>query len=566
MRELVVGTRGSALALAQTQLVCAALRQLEPSLRIRVERITTTGDVRADVPLSALGRGIFVSEIEAALRDRCIDFAVHSAKDLPSTLSRDLILAAIPAREDPRDVLVSRSGTLRQLSPGARVGTSSPRRACQLRALRPDLDLRDMRGNVDTRLRKLAAGEYDAIVLAAAGLNRLGRADAATERLPPAIMIPCVGQGALAVEARADDAELVTLLAQLDHAPTRAQVDAERAFLAELGAGCLAAVAAHATIQGDRLELLAMIGDVDGRQQTSRSSGSLRDAAGVGSRLARAMLRDGAASFLARQAGGRPLENRRVIVTRPAAQSEEVLALLRARGAEAIAYPAIRIATAKTAVALERELRQLDRFDWVVFTSANAVRAVAATLIRLALTVPPGVRFAAVGQATANELTEVLLEPAFIASEASAASIGRELPITHGALVLLPRGDLASPALVQQLSGRGARVRDVIAYHTVPGEGIPDLEKALISGDVDAIVFASPSSVRFAAEGIERARNIGCAVPALVCIGSTTARAVHDLAFDVAATAATPATGDIVEAVERALSPATARLARTAER
>ncbi|MGH7636746.1 MAG: hydroxymethylbilane synthase, partial [Gemmatimonadaceae bacterium] len=332
MRDLVVGTRGSALAMAQTELVCTALRARHPGLRIRIERITTTGDVRADVPLSTLGRGIFVSEIESALRERRIDFAVHSAKDLPSTLASELVLAAIPAREDARDVLVSRAGTLRQLPFGARVGTSSPRRACQLRALRPDLDLRDMRGNVDTRLRKLAAGEFDAIVLAAAGLNRLSRADVVTDWLSPAIMIPCVGQGALAIETRADDTELVSLLSGLDDPQTRARVLAERAFLAELGAGCLAAVAAHATIENDRLELLAMIGGADGKQHISRSSGSMRDAAGVGSRLARAMLRDGAARFLARTDG--PLVNRRVIVTRPAEQSRELLALLRARGAD----------------------------------------------------------------------------------------------------------------------------------------------------------------------------------------------------------------------------------------
>jgi hydroxymethylbilane synthase len=224
VRELVVGTRGSALALVQTEIVCSELRKFDPSIAMRVDRITTTGDERSDIPLSQLGRGIFVTEIEGALRDGRIDVAVHSAKDLPSTLADDLVLGAILPRADARDVLVSRHGTLRKLPVGARVGTSSPRRACQLLALRPDLVPCDIRGNVDTRLRKLAAGEFDAIVLAAAGLIRLGRQAEITEWLDPIMMIPSVGQGALAIEVRADDERTLRLVARLDHAHTRAAV------------------------------------------------------------------------------------------------------------------------------------------------------------------------------------------------------------------------------------------------------------------------------------------------------------------------------------------------------
>jgi hydroxymethylbilane synthase len=297
---LVVGTRGSALALAQTDLVLAALRQRWPELETRVERITTTGDTRRDVPLTALGRGAFVSEIEAALRERRIDVAVHSAKDLPSRLAAGLTLAAVLERADPRDVLVSRDGTtLRELRKGARVGTGSPRRACQLRATRPDLDVQNVRGNVDTRLRKLGAGEFDALVLAAAGMIRLGRADEATEWLETSVMLPAVAQGALAVEVRDGDQDVVDLVAPINHLLTAAAVTAERAFLGRLGAGCTAAVAAHATVATTgELSLTALIGAPDGRHVRDTVVGPLDDAEQMGDTLASALLESGGGAFL----------------------------------------------------------------------------------------------------------------------------------------------------------------------------------------------------------------------------------------------------------------------------
>jgi hydroxymethylbilane synthase len=297
---LTVGTRGSALALAQTQLVLDALRQRWPGLEVRVERITTAGDARRDVPLAMLGRGAFVSEIEAALRERRVDVAVHSAKDLPSQLGRELRIAAVLERADPRDVLVSRDGaTLRDLPARARIGTGSPRRACQLRGARPDVEVLDVRGNVDTRLRKLAAGEFDALVLAAAGMIRLGRGDEVTEWLDPAVMLPAVAQGAIAVEARANDQEVVDLIAPLDHAPTAAAVTAERAFLGRLGAGCTAAVAAHATqAADDELSLAGLIGAPDGRHVRGTRTGAVGDAEELGDALASELLDMGGAAFL----------------------------------------------------------------------------------------------------------------------------------------------------------------------------------------------------------------------------------------------------------------------------
>jgi hydroxymethylbilane synthase len=297
---IVIGTRGSKLALAQTELVRAALLARYPALTVSVERITTQGDAVIDRPLAAIGgKGLFVSEIEAALRAGRIDLAVHSAKDLPSALPDDLTIAAIPARADARDVLVARDGaTLRDLPPGARVGTSSPRRACQLRALRPDLVIADVRGNVDTRLRKLAEGQFNAIALAAAGLARLGLTGVISEWFAPETMLPAIGQGALAIEMRADDADLAALLAPLHDAETAAAVTAERAFLAELGGGCTAAVAAHATIAGDTLTLAGLIGATDGRLVRDARDGAVTDAARLGAALAASLLAAGGVALL----------------------------------------------------------------------------------------------------------------------------------------------------------------------------------------------------------------------------------------------------------------------------
>src|SRR5690349_3476293 len=239
--QLTIGTRGSKLALVQAEQVRTALLARHPELAVTLEIITTRGDVVLDRPLTAFSdKGLFVDEIEAALRAGRIQLAVHSAKDLPSELAGDMTIAAFLPRADPRDVLVSASGAgLRDLPAGARVGTSSLRRACQLRAARPDLALVALRGNVPTRLRRLDDGDLDAVVLAAAGLGRLGHAARVTERLDPAVCLPAVGQGALGIETRTDDAALIEWVrATCHHDDDATCVAAERGFLAELSGGC----------------------------------------------------------------------------------------------------------------------------------------------------------------------------------------------------------------------------------------------------------------------------------------------------------------------------------------
>ena len=301
MRQLTVGTRGSALALAQTELVIASLRQRHTGLSLRIKLIATKGDVMRDVPLATIGgRGVFVDAIEEALRTGEIDLAVHSAKDVPSRVPSDLSMAAFLERVDPRDVLVSRAGRLAELPAGARIGTSSLRRVSLIHAVRPDLETAHLRGNVDTRLRKLDAGDYDAIVLAAAGLVRLGLADRVTEWLPAESMVPSPGQGALGIEVRSEDVELHRIVRSLAHRETEIAVSAERAFLARLGLGCAAAVGAYGIVDGgDRLTLRAMIGAADGRSVRDVETGSGEDAEAIGDRLAERLLATGGQALVA---------------------------------------------------------------------------------------------------------------------------------------------------------------------------------------------------------------------------------------------------------------------------
>lgn len=303
-QTLTIGTRGSRLALIQTALVRAALLTYYPDLDVLTTIITTKGDVTLNIPLAgARDRGLFITEIEEALRCGQVDLAVHSAKDLPGQLAPDMQIAAYLARADARDALVSLYGNLAALPPGARVGTGSPRRRAQLYALRSDLAVLDIRGNVDTRLHKLDSGVYDALVLAAAGLHRLGLGGVVSEYLDPQVMLPAVGQGALAIEVRTADQHLSELLAPLNHLLTAQAVSAERSFLAKMNAGCSAAVGAYATVEQDVLTISAMAGGADGCIIRAAGHGAVADGVRLAEELAEELLGLGAGALLSGKGG-----------------------------------------------------------------------------------------------------------------------------------------------------------------------------------------------------------------------------------------------------------------------
>ncbi|MGZ4841779.1 MAG: hydroxymethylbilane synthase [Candidatus Angelobacter sp.] len=266
MTKLRIGSRGSQLALWQANHVAALLRAKKHTVEIEV--IKTTGDKMTSVALAKVGtKGMFTKEIEEALHAKRVDLAVHSLKDVPTDLAQEFELAAIMKREDPRDAFISvKFSGLEELPQGAKVGTSSLRRQCQLKAMRPDLEVLPLRGNVDTRLRKLESGEYDAIILAAAGVLRLGLETHVRSRISADVMCPAVGQGALAIEIRRGDQQTKTLLAFLNDADTHAAIDCERELLGSLGGGCQVPIGAYAEKRGGRLYLQAMVGRPDGSQ------------------------------------------------------------------------------------------------------------------------------------------------------------------------------------------------------------------------------------------------------------------------------------------------------------
>lgn len=299
---LRIGTRRSQLALWQAEYVKRTLETLHPGLQCRLVKIVTKGDKLLDVPLAAIGgKGLFIKEIEEALSRGDIDVAVHSLKDVPSELPPGLCLAALPPREDPRDALLTKEtrATLQTLRWGARIGTSSVRRGVQLKRLRNDFEIVSVRGNVGTRIKRLDTGELDALVLAYAGLKRLGQTNRIAQILDPEICLPAVGQGALALEARQDDRTVLRLLEPLDDPTTRVPVGAERAFLHALGGGCQVPIAGLGRLSGDTLQLSGLVASLDGTDYIRREiEGPAASAAELGSRLAREILSAGGETIL----------------------------------------------------------------------------------------------------------------------------------------------------------------------------------------------------------------------------------------------------------------------------
>jgi len=508
---VVIGTRGSALALAQTKLVAS---RLGDDVEIRVLR--TAGD-RSEKPIRTLGDGAFVATIEEALLRREIDVAVHSLKDLPTAERDGLLIAAVPEREDPRDVLVTTSrGGLASLPEGAVVGTSSPRRAAFLRALRRDAMTREIRGNVDTRLRKVREGEYDAAVLALAGLRRLGVAVDEGEILDAHVMPPAPGQGALAVQCRADDRALRARLAHIDDPDTHVAVRAERALLAALGASCTLRLGTLARVENGAVRLAAAFAV---GEEIIRFEGSGPDPDSVAAAAARAL----SASFL---------DGLTVVLTRDEEDDRELAEDLRGLRARVLIAPCIRTEPLADRIALARAIGDAGADDLVVVTSRAG--AVAIGSCGAELRAPVG----AVGWSTAEQLRAIGVSPRFVARSPSAVALGRELPLPRGT-VLLARSDRATGELPAILRERGARVREEVAYRTVVGMTgeIGSVRDVLASGVLPVVVFASPSAV----EGFVKEIGLSALAHARpVAIGPTTARRIAELADLVATTARSP--------------------------
>lgn len=543
--EVRIGTRGSVLALAQAQLVVEALSRA--GRRSRVVVIETQGDRRT--PDTAWGEGAFVAAIEQALSGGRVDIAVHSAKDMPTSEPTDLVVGAYLPREDPRDALVVPVGAeargLEHLPVESRLGTDSPRRTAFLLAFRRDLRPHPLHGNVDTRLHRLEEGGSDALVLAVAGLVRLGLGERISERLAPEVVPPAPGQGAIALQARRDDEELIATLAAIDDERTRLAVEAERAFLAWSGGGCRAPIGALATIESDGLVLRGAYALPDGSAAAFESvRGDARDGRLLARELAgllgtrvpgvadRATGSTHARGVTGRRDGPRP----RVLVTRAAEQARDLVEELHRVGLDAVAVPTISIDPEVDHAALDACLRRLAGTDWIVITSANGAQAVLHSLARTGA--EPGItRWCAVGTSTRATLERHGVRVDLVPARSSGSGIGAQLPVGPGDRVLLVRGDLAGPELPQILRSRGAQVEEVIAYRTIeaPESSLAPLRAAMTQGPFDAVLFTSGSTVRGLvklAQHLPRDARLPAvtAVPA-VCIGPETAREARRAGF-----------------------------------
>jgi len=546
-----LGTRSSKLALRQTALVAEKLQAARPDLDCRIIHISTHGDEDRDRPLPEIGgKGLFTERIEEALRGNRIDAAVHSLKDLPVEDSPGLIVAAVLAREEARDVVVSRSGAgLQALPAGAVVGTSSTRREAQLRAFRPDVVVKPIRGNVETRVAKVGRGEYDATVMAGAGLLRLGLSDSVSQWMDAEQFLPAPGQGALAVQCRADDRDMLALLAVIDDPTLRKATDAERGFLGRLGGGCAAPVAAHATVSPDSAGTVHLVGRVISLDGTNvvEVEGQGEDPVELARRLAADALRRGAGQILKRER--QPLKGKRVLVTRAREQASDICMLLAYRGAIPVLLPLIRIEGAGNAPHIASVISDLASYDWVVFTSVNGIEHFWSRLDDGAL--PK--KTAAVGPATADALAGRGAAPAFIPSEHTSAALARGLVDLEGVSIasrriLLPCAVEHDQDAARILRAAGALVVELPVYRTVPEPPAP-ADLAALDGGVQAALFLSGSAAR--ASGSLAERLSGAVVG---CIGPSTAEAAREAGLRVDVVPAEHTAEALVAALEERFS------------
>jgi hydroxymethylbilane synthase len=534
-RTFRIGTRGSALALVQARWVAASLSELGIGTELILLR--TDGDDRAAD--TSWGEGAFVGRIVEALLDGTVDMGVHSAKDVPTDEHPDTVIAAYPRRDDPRDALVcrERGSTLARLPHGARVGTDSPRRTAFLKALRPDLELHPLHGNVDTRLAKLDRGDTDALVLAVAGLTRLGLADRIDEVFPVELVASAPGQGALAVQVRADDVEARGAAARLDDPATRIAVVAERLLLTAAGGGCRSPIGAVGRVEGDRFWLVAGAERIWvptrgaatdlARVVWVRTEGEPRHHRALAERLAARIV---------------TLRTRpRVLVTRPARQAAPLLEALSREGVEAVHVPAIEIRHVDGGGPLVVAITAAAAGTWIVLTSVNAMSATLRAVARAGVS-PGNLRWAAIGATTAAALRGQGISDPFVPRIPTARHLAEELPIGTGDRVLLPRTDAAEATLPEALRLRGALVEELPAYRTVeaPSASRELLSRAIDDGPIDAIVLTSGSTAR-GVLGLAAADTTSMLQRTpVIAIGPTTAAVARRVGFDTVIVAPAP--------------------------
>ena len=565
--QIRLATRGSRLAMAQSGMIADALRGLGAD--VELVPVKTLGDV-STAPLSSMGGvGVFVAAVRDAVLAGACDLAVHSLKDLPTTRAEGLTLGAIPDREDPRDALCARDGLgLWRLPRGAKVGTGSPRRAAQLRAVRSDLEIVDIRGNVDTRLGRVGA-DLDAVVLAAAGLNRLGLSGAITEFFEPDVLMPAPAQGALALECRTGDTELLALLVQLDHSPTRIAVEAERELMRLVEAGCAAPFGALAEIvppssvdpiPDTPADLFHAMEEVDATLPSAggwfRLQARLATPEGMTTLAKSIRFEGGPLGLSPRSPDLRTVGTIKKIVA-TMAQDLAPLVGLRvlmppSRLAEAVALRGAQVTTAAftrhTTVTDPRLAARIDEFaaggyDWLVLTSARTLGALRELGVDLSAVLPEATKVAAVGPATAAAAREAGLPVDLLPTSGSGgADLAATFPDEPGR-VLVPGAADPAAGLDAGLTARGFQIDRVAVYRAEPVDGLDEEIRLGCPDGFDAFVVTAPSVVRAAAE------LLGRPGPPVVALGESSAAAARAAGFTVVATAAEATPSGLVNAL-----------------
>lgn len=561
-KTIRIGTRGSKLALYQAYTVKEELQQQYPDTEFIIEIIKTKGDKILDVALSKIGdKGLFTKEIEEALFNRQIDMAVHSLKDLPTKFSEGAKLGAVLKRGETRDALISANNRkIEDLTSKDIIATSSLRRKAQLLRINKDFKIVEIRGNVNTRIRKMEEGYCDVMVMAAAGLQRLEMGQYITELLDPEIMIPACSQGAIAIEIRENDPVTEDILSKINDHESLIATDAERAFLRTLEGGCQIPVGSYTRIEGDKFYITGFISSIDGTQYLKGSAeGNISQAESLSVNLARSLYNRGGADILKairdenlyNPQSELPLKDKIIISTRALEPGDSLPDLLKACGAKLLALPMIEIIPSTLDANITEKLNNLKRYDWIFFTSKNGVTNFFRHLIDVKgnTELPKTVKIAVIGHKTALELEYYGYAPTFISEENTADEFLNQFYKKYkpeNLTILLSLGNLADHTLSNRLS-TGNEINRINVYQTVkPGHADPEIIELLKNDQYDLIVFTSPSTfANFCS--FYQAGQIGRLK--MASIGTTTTRAIQEAGFEPLFTAKKSNTEGIRDAI-----------------
>ena len=505
-----IGTRGSQLAIYQANVVKEELESKFPGSQFQIVVIKTKGDKILDVPLSKIGdKGLFTKELEIAMFDHEIDMAVHSLKDLPTRFPEGVVLGAVLKRGEVRDALISSNKrTISSLTSKDIIATSSLRRKAQLLRINKDFNIVEIRGNVNTRIRKMEEGFCTVMVMAGAGLQRLGMDQYISELIDPDLVIPACSQGAIAIEVREDDPIIANIVAAINDEETLIATDAERAFLRTLEGGCQIPVGSYSRISGGKFELNGFISSINGEEFIrEKIEGPIDQAVELSVQLAESLLRKGGRDILLEirledpfaKKEGLPLNGKVIISTRAPETGDTLPDLLTAQGAVLLSLPMIEIRSAALSQADQEKILNLDRYDWLFFTSRNGVAQFFKQLIDLtgSSELPANLEVAVVGTKTASELEYYGYSPAFTGKKHGSAEMASELLSTQQLAsqnILLALGDLADDTLMKNLEENN-RVDRINVYETcLPRQVDPMVIRRISDGDYDLILFTSPST------------------------------------------------------------------------